>query len=579
MMHRTLTPTLALVLIAGWCGAQTAPPPANPLDPLGGGRVLDANSSTTRGRINNQVYNFQAMVRYNEALVNGTASGGRSLRVPLGYGDSQVRNSTSTFAFNRDALSPQVSVQAARDASGLGFAGSNRLNSAYREPLGAPGGAGTFGRSARQSPLSEGQPRQALAASAISPLSASARAARLVEGRADGRSGLLVGLNTSEQGITSTVRASALRGLVYEPIDLREDNRLTSGGERPSREGERDERTIEELSRGPTALVPGTAQRPLTPFSSPGAGSGQIAQAREGFTSAMRAGREARMPAITPGTRDEAPKPLTPEEIDAQLDNMRARLRGDYVPLAMRPKVGEPAPEPNPAPRVMPSSAPVRPGGAGVVKQPAPGTLPGPDGFTGTPGGMVDVPDIATIEAMQRMTVRMTELVPPGASAAQAADGYMILGQEQLAQGRYLSAEQAFDQVLARRAKDPMARVGRLHAQLGSSMFLSAGLELRYLLADHPELLPVRYDAKLLMPRARADTVVELMQEQAQSSPGTIMAQQAGLLVAYLGYQFQHAPWVEQGLTILRAQGATDPGAQALHQVVEKVWRVQAQQP
>jgi len=624
-----------LVLSVGVAALAQQQPPSSPLSPLGGGRALDANLSTTQGRINTQVFDLQAIVRYNNAVVTGGATGGRSLRVPTGYTSDYGGFGTSSalFRFNRDATDPRASVLGAGLTPGVG-------QSAFRAPLGTIG-TGRIGSGSDAGAQAAAWGFQSSKAAELPRVGAFARA------RASGNSGLIVGLSDDGRGGLNAVRASTLRGLINEPLPVglggmprggvdpltgrellsaspgsgrpidssvntrvRPDGSVApsagdpvrpgaetpggNSGANPSSSPNANPSTSPTTTpsmdptdsrSGPTSLQPLRSSRPLEPFSKRGAGSAQLEQARAGFRSALTGSIEAQRardaakppqgadqvpgqvrpmtPGVSPAPAGGEPSakpatsgglnPLTPDEIEATMARLRARLLGDYTPLGQTPF--PPAP----------------------VLVAAPGTGPrgSEPGFQGrTPSPRLtpeELPDQRAIDALRDMNVRLKELIPAGASPAQAADGYIKIGQQLLSERRYASAEQAFDQALVQREGDAMARVGRAHASIASGMLLSGSIELQRVLSDEPELIGVRFDPAVLMPKDRAAQIVESIEAQHEGFPGGEVSRRGALIQAYLGWQFDEAGWTKRGLEVM-AQGWTQGPALELRRVVQGVW-------
>ncbi|MFN7374363.1 MAG: hypothetical protein ACK5TP_01535 [bacterium] len=565
---------------SGVCLGQVNRPSTDPArDPLGGGRALDAGLSTTLGRINTQTSNIQAMIRYNNAIVSGEATGGRSLRVPLGYQlNTETPSRTSQIdTFNRDAADWRVSVLAAQQAPSSSVRPAS--TAAFSSYLGA-GMTVAPGSVLPRNPVD---------------LAVRARTPRAVESRADGRSNQLIGYSIDRDGRASTVRASALRGLVTESIDKRagsdrldlaknpQDDRGRVGPDgRPIRPGLRDAfNPASPASPGamPQPSGPGTPGAPGRPGTAttqptgevggPGSvGNGGLSQ--QGLLQIFRDSARATpglSPSATttprPGAQPDPTKvqPLTDQEIDASLERLRARLRGESMPTGTV-GIGQPPGMTTPAKVATPNGPSSGAMGAGG----------------GAPGGqqprvpkLEELPDFGGVQALEQMRVRVQELVPEGATREQAADGFIKLGQELLAAGRFVSAEQAFDQALLRQRENLFARAGRVHAQLGAGMFLSSGLELRRLLTDHPEMIPVRFDAALVMPVSRAGQIVETIREQWASNPGSPVSREGALQMAYLGYQFDEAAWLADGLAEMERLFTESPERE-LSLVLRRVW-------
>ncbi len=140
-------------------------------------------------------------------------------------------------------------------------------------------------------------------------------------------------------------------------------------------------------------------------------------------------------------------------------------------------------------------------------------------------------------------------------------DGYashMKSAQECMAQGQYFFAEERFTAALAIKSGDPMAAIGRVHAQLGASMFLSAGINLRALFTEHPEVSALKYSTELTPPPDRMRTLIERLSEQAEAKDAK--RRDSALLMAYLAYQMGDEKIMKRGLEIMATVPQTNPG-------------------
>jgi hypothetical protein len=134
-----------------------------------------------------------------------------------------------------------------------------------------------------------------------------------------------------------------------------------------------------------------------------------------------------------------------------------------------------------------------------------------------------------------------------------------------LASGKYLSAESRYRQIILDVQDDPLPRVGLVHAQLGAGMFRSAGMNLRAVLSQHPELIAARYDAKLLPPTSRLQWIQQELQDAISKGEG---GKDAPLLMAYLGYQADSRQIVRYGLALAQSKSPRDP----LLAVLREIW-------
>ncbi len=134
-----------------------------------------------------------------------------------------------------------------------------------------------------------------------------------------------------------------------------------------------------------------------------------------------------------------------------------------------------------------------------------------------------------------------------------------------LASGKYLTAESRYRQLILDVKDDPLPRVGLVHAQLGAGMFRSAGMNLRALFVQHPELIAARYDEKLLPPTDRLQWVQRELQTVISQGEG---GKDAPLLMAYLGYQADSRQVVRYGMALAQAESPRDP----LLAVIREIW-------
>lgn len=127
-----------------------------------------------------------------------------------------------------------------------------------------------------------------------------------------------------------------------------------------------------------------------------------------------------------------------------------------------------------------------------------------------------------------------------------ALDRHMLAGQTALAKDKWFDAEESFTKAILARPTDPMPAVGRVHAQIGAGMFLSAAINARALFRAHPELAAAQYDTTLLPRATRLEKVYESLRDAA--SRDDAFGRDCGLLLAYLGWQTGSHADVEAGL-------------------------------
>ena len=315
-------------------------------------------------------------------------------------------------------------------------------------------------------------------------------------------------------------------------------------------------------------------------------------------TEALRAAREPRVArdarltrsAEISGTGTASTRPLSPadprsdEAWKRELDKLRARLSAERAEGA---RASEPAFSGGPRMREdlaglnrratgAPGTGPASVTSSGATGIPSISTRPltggntppgvqGPAGEAGMPAPSTDVRSFSArtpwdvyyeqvlLRALRESgrAERVTTMVPTGAASQTGAyAALMRRGEESIRAERSFDAEAYFSQAMNARAAgegDVLARAGRVHAQLGAGLYLSASTALRVLVTDHPEMLGVRYDPQIIMTSGKFQKVTsELRTEMGKGM--TAMGDNAALLLAYLGYQLDDVAMINEGI-------------------------------
>jgi hypothetical protein len=145
-------------------------------------------------------------------------------------------------------------------------------------------------------------------------------------------------------------------------------------------------------------------------------------------------------------------------------------------------------------------------------------------------------------------------------------------GQRLVAEGEYFRAERRFESALRIQADHPMASAGIASAQLGAGLYLSAGLTLRNLFTDYPEMIDTRYAADLLPPRDRLQRVGEIARERIDL--GRDLGGY-GLVLAFIGHQIDDDSMAVDGIAAMRLDRTTE----RLAELVEAIWFGEDQDP
>jgi hypothetical protein len=116
--------------------------------------------------------------------------------------------------------------------------------------------------------------------------------------------------------------------------------------------------------------------------------------------------------------------------------------------------------------------------------------------------------------------------------------------QRSIASSEFFKAERLFNQALLINPDNPLLIAGLANTQIGAGLYLSSALALRTLFADFPEMIDVRYDAKLLPSETRLRLAVDTLRARLDGKDGDSY----GLMLAYIGHQLGEETMVAEGL-------------------------------
>ena len=137
-------------------------------------------------------------------------------------------------------------------------------------------------------------------------------------------------------------------------------------------------------------------------------------------------------------------------------------------------------------------------------------------------------------------------------------------GQALVAKGDYFKAERRFESALRMQPDHPMATAGLASSQIGAGLYLSAGLTLRKLFTDYPEMIDTRYAEGILPSRERLEAVAEVCRNRMNMGRD---ASGYGLVLSFIGHQLEMPSLVEEGLVPMLLDESTEPLAEVLRAV------------
>jgi hypothetical protein len=183
-----------------------------------------------------------------------------------------------------------------------------------------------------------------------------------------------------------------------------------------------------------------------------------------------------------------------------------------------------------------------------------------------------DAFSVEQVDAAKRARVKVRSM----AANSQASVDYierMVDGERAMHEERYFDAEDAFSRALGTSTGDALAQAGRVHAQIGAGLYMSAAANLRDLFAAHPEMIGVKYEANVMPPTERIKTIREQLAKAAANTQ-TALSGDAGLLQAYVAYQLGDLPGVDAGLKTFGSKiQPGDNASLALLELAAKIWK------
>jgi hypothetical protein len=538
MTARTLAVAAVLMTLAGQAAGQNA---------LGDGTNLHASPRIGGDGRNLPVRDLQAEIRFRNAIVTGNAPNGLSFRGDLPYtapGDFRGQSaSNDLYAFRRDSLYSGL--------AGMGIRGTEALQQQFALTTGNTlpdllSGSLTVNRFGAADPdfsRKVTNQRPALTGLGADPAFLEKVDTGSPQLQTD-FSGLALGTLRSTSAYTSTrgiqptlldirttpnqdligVSASTLRGIQSFPLGKATADNSAAGklNALNAGSGTQPSGRIDNSAPGSTLLnaqTPGATttgyQTIVDRLNEYGAPAAPVDPPAQG----------------TPGAPDPArdPRPLWQQ----QLDDLRATLAAaEAAPPAASTSAHTPT-----------ATAPLAP-----IKN-----------FTF---------DTSTLDLVRNAPGTITTLLPDPRPGFDPYTEHMRIAQTELGKNHYFDAEEEFTRALAGKPADPMALVGRIHAQLGAGTNLSAWMNLRSLFLAHPELLGARYAAALLPEPARLEEIT--VQLRTIMDKGGPLHREAAMLLAYVGYQSNDSAALEDGL---RAMGQAKEGrADALSDLMAAVW-------
>ncbi|GJM19670.1 MAG: hypothetical protein DHS20C14_18830 [Phycisphaeraceae bacterium] len=550
--------------------------PASAQNAMGDGRALDNNLSPNT-QYNAPRADFTQEIRFRNAIATGNAPGGVSFRGDVGYAAPyEFRGelgSDDLFAFRRDSLYSGL--------AGMGIRGTEAVQYQFALTTGARLPQNVVGSLT----VSRDQ------GGYVSPRAPEGLGQRPQFAPTIGRPSDAEGVDLSAPGFSDTSATNQLRSTSayttnrgYTPFLLRT---------LPAQDGGQDIALTATALRGLKATK---MFDPATLYAGAGVEEDPNAEPRAGVEGSGFAGSGPQVNRPD-STYDEAARLEPTRPVTAYEEVLRrVRARAEAAGLAEAPE--DPAQRPEWEQRlydirnqVMSGTEPDAPA------DPVPGTeVPLPREIDIENPSGEDAPreplatdvrfDPATMDLIRETGEPVQHLVDPNAENVDVYVHHVREGERLLAEGKYFDAEERFTRALSARPGDVTSQIGRVHAQIGAGMFLSASLNLRTVFIGSPGAVGTRYAESLLPGPERLGTLMTVLRENIglAERPGGRLAldpavqRDSALLLAYLGYQTGDDEALTQGLADFKRRVAPSqdrPGASVdwrMAALLEGVW-------
>ncbi len=212
-----------------------------------------------------------------------------------------------------------------------------------------------------------------------------------------------------------------------------------------------------------------------------------------------------------------------------------------------------------------------------------------PDAEEATDESKRGVMDARTLELIRRAGGETNQFIDPATGKNDPFAASMSKGQELLASGRYFDAEERFASALQIKPGDPTALAARLHAQLGAGLYLSAALNFRQLILQHPEVTGIRYTGGTIPTRERMTSIAADLRANITNAANAGQPPLAsdGLLLAYVGWQLGEPETMRSGLDVAKRGSSGKAGQNqptpednaALVELLEGIWLAEPAAP
>lgn len=163
--------------------------------------------------------------------------------------------------------------------------------------------------------------------------------------------------------------------------------------------------------------------------------------------------------------------------------------------------------------------------------------------------------EVSDAELLAGSKIKPVHIAQSAGGAISGFDLQMSRAESNLKVGRYLDAAESFQSALTMKPDDPLALVGRAHAEMGAGIYIAAEYDLKFVFTRKPELVSVRYDVNSFLPANRQEFLLEDFHKLTTNKE---TANMASFLYCYLCYQSGRTAQLKSELQAWSARDARD---------------------
>ena len=178
---------------------------------------------------------------------------------------------------------------------------------------------------------------------------------------------------------------------------------------------------------------------------------------------------------------------------------------------------------------------------------------------------LADMSDIELTAGGKVKPVKLAAAVGGGTGTMVSGYEMMLRAERNLKEAKFLDAAESYQAALSLKPADPLALVGRAHAEMGGGLYSAAAYDLKFVYTRKPELVAVKYDVDSFIPALRQEFLLGDLQKMTGQKETEDLA---SFLYCYLCYQTDRTTELKAEL---KRWGTRHPGEE-WQAVLSRAW-------